>query len=66
MQVPFIKYIEALVVGKESLTSIMDKLKSLHLTFPQDGLSIVHKRFSSEQPDYFTNKQDLEMEYLKE
>ena len=65
MQVPFIKYIETLVVGKESLGSITDKLKTINLSFPEDGLSIVYKRFSGEQPEYFANKEELDFLYLE-
>ena len=66
MQVPFIKYIETLVVGKESLAQITDKLQKLNLKFPEKGLSIIYKRFSGEQPEYFTGKEDLDLMYVTE
>ena len=66
MQVPFIKYIETLVVGKESLAQITEKLQKLNLTFPEKGLSIIYKRFSGEQPEYFTGKEDLDLTYITE
>ena len=65
MQVPFIKYIETLVIGKESLGSITDKLNTINLSFPEKGLSIIYKRFSGEQPDYFANKEDLDFSCLE-
>ena len=66
MQVPFIKYIETLVVGKDSLSSITERLNKLALSFPDKGLSIIHKRFSAEQPEYFTGKEPLDEAYLSE
>ena len=64
MQVPFIKYIETLVVGKETLSSITSKLEKLALSFPDKGLSIIYKRFSAEQPDYFSGKEELDEQHL--
>ena len=64
MQVPFIKYIEALVVGKLSLAEIETKLTESRLSFPSKGLSIIWKRFSAEQPAYFEGKEELDTAWL--
>ena len=64
MQVPFIKYIEALVVGRLSDVQIMHKLSELNLGFPEKGITIVRKRFMDERPDYFHKKDEVDLVWL--
>ncbi len=64
MQVPFIKYIETLVIGKMSLEDIEKNLSDIKREFPAKGLSIIYQRFLKEQPDYFEGKTDLDPVWL--
>jgi len=55
MKVPFIKYIETLVVGRLTDDQILDKLKDLNLSFPEKYIPIVRQHFRDLQPEYFTD-----------
>ena len=54
MQVPFIKYIESLIVSRMNDAKIMQTLRELNLDFPEEGLTIVRDRFRNEKPSYFS------------
>ncbi len=64
MQVPFIKYIETLVVGKLPLSEVNSKLAEINRDFPSKGLSIIYKRFAAEQPEYFNGKEEMDSLWL--
>tara|TARA_Y100001937_G_scaffold128785_1_gene207996 strand:+ start:1600 stop:2454 length:855 start_codon:yes stop_codon:yes gene_type:complete len=64
MQVPFIKYIETLVIGKMSLQEIEDKLAKIGRSFPAKGLSIIYQRFLKEQEGYFKGKDEMDPVWL--
>ena len=65
MQIPFVKYIEALVVGKLSDAHIQQKLGEISLKFPDKGIQIVREKFSKERPDYFYGKEEIELTWLE-
>ena len=64
MQVPFIKYIETLVIGKMSLQEIEDKLAKIGRQFPSKGLSIIYQRFLKEQEGYFKGNDEMDPVWL--
>lgn len=66
MQVPFIKYIESLIVSRWTDVKIMQKLRELNLDFPEEGLTIVRDRFRNEKPAYFSFDEELDLGSLSE
>ena len=66
MQVPYVKYIETLVVGKLSDVEIQKKLTDLNITFPDKGIQIVRERFVKERHDYFYGNDDIDLVWLED
>ena len=67
MQIPYIRYLEALVVGREKPVAIHDRLEELGLKFPLPGIQQVYNRFSTEQPEYFNDPTNsIETAWLQE
>ncbi len=53
MLIPHIKFIEALVASKMSITGIKEKLDAYDLPFPEEAILIIINTLKSENPDYF-------------
>ena len=67
MQIPYIKYLETLVVGRLKPAAIHEKLEELGLKFPLPGIQQIYSHFSSLQPDYFKDTTtSIETTWLKE
>ena len=67
MQIPYIKYLETLVVGRLKPAAIHEKLEELGLKFPLPGIQKVYNHFSSLQPDYFADPaESIETAWLSE
>ena len=53
MQVPFIKFLEVLVVAKKTPGQIQQRLQELGLDFPIEGIAVIKEKLYSFIPDYF-------------
>jgi hypothetical protein len=66
MQIPYIKYVETLVVGRMSADSIHDNLITLGLEFPIPGIQQVYDYFYKKQAKYFTTStEEISPDWLK-
>lgn len=53
MRIPYIKFIETLVVERLTATALNKKLEDFGLAFPEQVLKTVHKHLKSINPDHF-------------
>lgn len=54
MKIPFIKYIESLVLAKYTPNQIFGELGKVEFNFPLDGVEVVYKTLHDLRPDYFS------------
>jgi len=71
MEIPFIKYIEALVACKYSIDVIYDRINQLGVTladmFPREAVAQVYSKISTLAPEYFKGVNTIpEPEWLRE
>jgi hypothetical protein len=59
MKIPFIKYIEACLVSRKTLSQILRDLESHSLSIPDGVIDIIYKQLSKIYPDYFTNVTEI-------
>lgn len=67
MQVPFIKFLEVLVVAKKAPMEIQQRLQELGLDFPPEGMAVIREKLSSFIPDYFADPTaTVDFDWLRE
>ena len=64
-QLPYIKYLETLVVGRLSASSVHGKLLEVGLDLPMPAVQMVYDHLSAQKPEYFSKQTTpVEMDWL--
>lgn len=56
MKLPYIRYIESLIISREPLENVQGKVGHLGVELPIEAFRMVYNKLKLEQPDYFQPK----------